>query len=94
MRADMATRNPANVKIDNGSCTDFVMHKSQQAIFNGVQKKIIDYTEHKLLQYASSVKDPQQKLVLMAMISDYRSGMIAIAWKRGNPIYFRVTKNG
>lgn len=90
----MATRNPTDVKIDRKGTTDFVLHKSQQEIFNGVQTKIIDYTEHRLMKYAESVKDIQQKLVLLAMINDYKAGLIAVAWKRGLPIYLRVTKNG
>ena len=94
MRAEMATRNPADVRDGKDGCTDFVLHKSQQSIFHGIQKKIVDYTEHRLLRYASNVRDQQQKLVLMAMIQDYRNGMIAIAWKRGMPVYIKVTKNG
>lgn len=94
MKAEMATRNPADVKVDKEGCTDFVLHKSQQTIFTGIQKKIVDYTEHRLLRYAENVRDPQQKLQLMAMINDYRCGHIAIAWKRGRPIYIRVNKGG
>jgi hypothetical protein len=94
MKAEMATRNPADVRVEKDGCTDFVLHKSQQTIFTGIQKKIVDYTEHRLLRYAASVRDPQQKLVLMAIINDYRAGHIAVAWKRGQPVYIRVTRNG
>lgn len=94
MKAEMATRNPADVKVERDGCTEFVLHKSQQSLFHGIQKKIVDYTEHRLLRYANIVRDPQQKLVLMAMISDYREGKIAVAWKRGMPVYIRVTKSG
>ncbi len=89
---EMATRNPADVRDGKDGCTDFVLHKSQQNIFHGIQKKIVDYTEHRLLRYASNVSDQQQKFVLMALINDYRMGLIAIAWKRGYPIYLRVQK--
>lgn len=94
MKTAMATRNPADVKFERDGCTNFVLHKSQQTIFAGIQKKIVDYTEHRLLRYAASVSDPQQGLVLMAMISDYRRGLIAISWRRGVPVYLRITKNG
>jgi hypothetical protein len=90
----MATRNPADVKGPLSECTEFVMHKSQQQIFAGIQRKIVDYTEHRLLRYMSNVKDPQQKQVLMAMIKDYRDGNIAVAWRRGQPVYVRVMKEG
>lgn len=74
--------------------TDYVLHKSQQTIPAGLQKKILDYTEFRLIRYASTIKDAQQKLVLMALISDYREGHVAVAWRSGLPIYVKVTKNG
>lgn len=88
----MATRNTTDGKIDKG-CTDFVLHKSQQTIFSGIQNKIIDYSEHRLLKYIAKVTDPQQKLVLAALVGEYRVGNIAIAWRRGQPTYIKVTKN-
>lgn len=93
MKPEMATRNIADIKIEKDGCTDFVLHKSQQSLFNGIQKKIVDYTEHRLLRYTSIVHDPQQKLVLMAMISDYREGKIAVAWKQGMPVYLKIQKD-
>jgi hypothetical protein len=93
MKAKMATRNPADVEVSKVGQTDFVLHKSQQTVFTGIQQKIVDYTEHRMMRYASTVRDPQQKLVLMALINDYRNGNIAVAWRRGLPIYIRITKN-
>lgn len=90
---EMTTRNFSSIDLVKDSCTDFVLHKSQQTCFTGIQKKIIDFTEHKLFHYAESVDDPQQKLVLMAMFSDYRKGLIAIAWKRGQPVYMNVQRD-
>lgn len=92
MKTEMVIRNPANVRDGIGGCTDFVLHKSQQTIFTGIQKKIVDYTEHRLLRYTASIQDPQQKLQLTAMINDYRAGNVAIAWKQGRPVYVRVIK--
>lgn len=93
-RASMATRNPADVKGPLHECTEFVMHKSQQAIFSDIQRKIVDYTEYRLLKYVAGVKDMQQKQVLMTLIKDYRDGKVAVAWRRGQPVYVRVTKDG
>lgn len=90
---EMATRNPASVQLERDGCTGFVLHKSQQSIFNGVQEKIIDYTEHRLLRYASTVRDAQQRLVLMALIVDYREGNVAVGWHRGRPTYIKVTRD-
>jgi membrane-associated PAP2 superfamily phosphatase len=89
----MATRNPLDVDTLSNT-TDFVMHKSQQQQFAGIQKKIVDYSEHRLLKYITIVKDLQQQIVLAAMIDDYREGNIAIAWRRGQPVYIRITKDG
>ncbi len=94
MKMDMATRNPTDVKIDRGGCTEFVLHKSQQTIFTGIQKQIIDYTEHKLIRYIKGTKDTQQKLVLAALLGEYKCGNVAIAWRRGQPKYLKVVKNG
>ena len=72
--------------------TEFQLHSSQQAIFNGYKDKIIDFTEHKLMKYAALIKDPQQQSVLMSLIADYKAGRVAVAWKRGTPIYLKVAK--
>jgi DNA-directed RNA polymerase subunit L len=92
MNISVATKKPSSVKLDE-NCTSFQLHKSQHTLMNGLGRRISDYTEHRLLKYAEKVTDPQQKMVIMAMLSDYVSGNIAVAWKRGNPIYVRVTKD-
>jgi len=92
MITSMATRSTANNSIPLHECTDFALHKSQLTIFRGIQHKIVDFTEHKLLRYATSVTDAQQKLELMAMIKDYKSGNIAVGWRRGSPCYIKVVK--
>lgn len=84
-----ATRNPNNV---GANSTDLVLHKSQQAIFNGLHDKVIDFSEQKLLKHVESVTDPQQRMVLMALISDYRAGHVAIAWQAGNPTYVKIQR--
>ena len=94
MKMDMATRNPTDVKIDRSGCTDFMLHKSQQTIFTGIQNRIIDYTEHRLIRYIKTTKDTQQKLQLAALLCEYKLGNVAIAWKRGQPKWLKVVKNG
>lgn len=88
----MVTRNPSDTSIPPGECTEFVMHKSQQSISHGIQKKIIDYTEHRLMRYSEQITDPQQKSTIKTLLSDYRIGKVAVAWRRGLPIYIKVTK--
>lgn len=68
-------------------CTEFQMHAGKKGARN-----IIDFTEKKLIHYATKTKDPQQKMVLIALIEEYRNGNVAIAWRRGQPVPLRVTK--
>ena len=92
MFSSMATRSANNIQIPLHECTQFVLHKTHQNKFDGIQKKIIDFTEHKLLKYINSVSDAQQKLSLAAMIEDYRDGNVAVGWRRGSPCYIKVSK--
>lgn len=85
---NMATRNAAGLPGRPEKSTDFQLHSGR-----GSSKNVIDFTEHKLIQHASKVLDQQQKLHILALVDDYRNGLVAIAWKRGAPIYFKVTKD-
>ncbi len=89
MISNMTTRDPQGALDKQG--TDYVLHKSQQERFSGIMDKIIDFTEHKLIRYAMSTKDPQQKLVLMGLVEDYRKGLVAVSWRRGKPAILRTT---
>jgi len=93
MKVNVATRNKLDSENSAIGCTEFVLHKSQQTIFNGIQNKIIDYTEHRLLRYVNNTKDVQQKMSLVVMVDDYKAGLIAIAWKNGKPLYIKVTRD-
>lgn len=91
--AAMATNIPKTISIKPGDCTtEFQLHKSQQTVFAGILKKIHDYSEYRLIKYIETIKDAQQKLVLVALLHDYVNGHVAIAWKRGQPIWVKVTK--
>jgi hypothetical protein len=92
MNIAMSTRFPTNAKIKPGECTEFQMHKSQQMAFAGLMHLVIDFTEHKLRRHIEKVKDAQQKLTLVALLNDYIIGSVAVAWKRGQPIWIRVSK--
>ena len=88
----MSTRFPKNTKVRPGECTEFQLHKSQQNIFDGILDKVFDYTEYRLLKYIDRVKDAQQRLILVALLHDYTIGDVAIAWKRGKPVWVKVSK--
>jgi len=86
LRPAMATRNAANLPERKERCTEFQLHGGSSF------RNVVDFTERKLLRYANKANDPQQKLVLMAMIDDYLKGNIAVAWRKGQPVYVKVTK--
>lgn len=92
MMGPMSINFPKNTPMKLGDCTEFQLHKSQQTIFHGILKKIFDYSEKRLIRYINTVKDIQQKLILVALLQDYIDGHVAIAWKRGQPIWVKVIK--
>lgn len=87
----MTTRNPSKVDF-NKDCTEFQMHKTLHPQFDSLKKKLIDFTEHKLVRYLDSIVDAQQREVMMDIIDRYRRGLIAVAWKKGRPVHLDLTK--
>lgn len=89
-RLNMRVR--GNSKIPINECTEFTMHVSQRTEYAGSRSKFIDYTEFRLRKYIKSVDDKQQVMILNAMLVDYLTGNIAVAWRKGQPVYIKVTK--
>lgn len=89
----MATKMPKKTKMKPGESTDFQLHKSQLTIFSGILHRVFDYTEHKLRKHINVVKDEQQKLTLRELLRDYITGNVAVAWKKGQPIWIKVSKD-
>lgn len=91
MNASMATRTPRDQGKKPGEhCTEFQMHKSQQT---GNSRKIIDFSEHKLRLYIKDILDEQQRVTLKGILSDYKAGKVAIAWKAGRPVWLSITRD-
>lgn len=88
----MSGKPPKNTKIKYGECTEFQMHKSQQMAFSGIMHRVFDFTEKKLIKYIEKIKDAQQRLLLVALLNDYISGHVAVAWKKGQPVWVKVSK--
>lgn len=86
------TRGPKGQNFAVETCTEFALHISQQTHLSGKRKGLIDYSQRRLERYIKLIDDSQQKLVLVALLHDYIKGDVAIAWKRGLPVYIRVTK--
>jgi len=88
MRTKGTMKNGNNVKLE--SCTEFSLHIRQKNVAS--KKYLIDYSERKLERYIDKVKDSQQKMVLIALLHDYIKGDVAVAWRRGHPVYIQVMK--
>ena len=71
-------------------CTEFQVHKSHRGDVFG--KHVIDYSEHRLRRHIQKVDDAQQKAIIENLIIDYVEGRVAIAWKKGKPIWIKLTK--
>ena len=80
----VATRRVEDAPDRVDRCTEFQIHV-------GRCDNVVDFTEFKLLRYSASLADAQQKLIVAALIIDYRTGNIAIAWRRGKPVPLRIT---
>lgn len=91
-KLNMRTRSTKGQNVSIDSCTEFTLHVSQQSVLAGKRKNLIDYSQKKLEKYIESVNDSQQKMVLYALLHDYVKGEVALAWKRGQPVYVQVTK--
>lgn len=88
-----ATRNLTNVERTGCNNTEFQMHISQQAMFSRIHNHVFDYTEKRLIKCIENATSDQQSVLLTALLEDYCSGNVAVAWRRGEPVYVRVTKN-
>ena len=67
------------------SCTEFQLHAE-------LGPNVIDFTERRLLLCVERAKDPRQRLLLVALVSDYRAGHAAVAWRRGRPVPVRLAQ--
>lgn len=89
---NMSTRFTKKQNVKLGSCTEFTLHVNQ--LSHGEKKKnLIDYSQKKLEKYIETINDPQQTMVLYALLHDYIKGCVALAWKKGQPVYIQVTKD-
>ena len=85
LMSDMSTRGVINVPSRTDKSTEFQLHTKRVG-------NVVDFTLHKLVNYALKTDDPQQKLMIFALIEDYRAGVVAVAWRRGLPRVIRVIK--
>lgn len=93
IEADTQMSNDKNKEDDVALTTEFHLHKSQHMSCAGVLHKVIDYTEHRLKKFIKTVSDPQQKAALNHLLEQYKKGMVAIAWRKGRPVWTKLTKD-
>jgi hypothetical protein len=52
---------------------------------------LIDYTEQRLMWLINKIlMMSKRKLQLIMLLSDYRKGKVAIAWRAGEPVFLRL----
>lgn len=92
MSIGMSTRNPQNVKIDPKECTEFQVHKNHR-ISGILKKKVFDFNEYRLQKIIDSLGKTQAAEEANMILQQYKEGIIAIGWQRGNPLIIKVTKD-
>lgn len=69
--------------------TQFQLHKSQHSTRS---RTLFDYSEFRLKRCIEKLKDEKQKEMLRGVLKQYKLGLVAIAWRRGQPVWLNVTK--
>ena len=92
MNAAMATRNLAEQDIKAEECTEFQLHTSQYATYDGLRHKVYDFAEHRLLDLAHRSRNRLRRDFLFDLIERYRRGDVAIGWLRGEPKFVQTTR--
>jgi len=69
--------------------TAYQLYKSQ---LTSSYRNVFDYTEFRMKEYILSSKDESEVDALKEILSLYKKGSIAIAWKSGKPVWVNVTK--
>ena len=88
----MRNRGTRGLHIATEGCTEFTLHISQLTNLTNNKKNLIDYSQHQLMKYIKTINDPQQRMVLIALLHDYVVGNVALAWKHGQPVYVSIIK--
>jgi len=70
--------------------TDYGLHKSQTSARS--HKNIYDFTSFRIRKLISDSHDESQKMLLVALLKDFRAGNVAIGWDAGSPIWIKVTR--
>ena len=71
--------------------TEFQLHKSQLQV-DVKRRTLFDYSAFRLNRYIEQLKDENQRKILGEVLRKYKLGLVAIAWRRGQPVWLNVTK--
>lgn len=86
----MATRGAEDVRATLEPTTEFNVHVSQRT---NCHVKPIDFTEERIRWMYDLEQNQQRRYELTALLVDYKAGFIAVAWRSGEPVFLRVTKD-
>jgi hypothetical protein len=92
MKNTMATRVQKGDQVNPGECTQFQLHKTQQTSFSNSLRYIYDFSEYRLLRCIELAEDQKKKSALISLLQDYIQGLIAVAWRSGQPVCVKITK--
>ena len=86
----MATRGSLSLgKNLSEPCTPFQLHKSQ---ISAVQlRNVFDWSEFKLKNLIENSNEEKVKDEMQLLLSLYKKGKVAIAWRAGKPVWINVT---
>ena len=86
-------KNIINDKTQVAGRTEFQLHISQFQSYFLNKRTLRDFTEFKLRYYIKNNTFDDQKMILIkSILDDYIAGKVAIAWKKGEPVYVRINK--
>lgn len=54
------------------------------------RKSLIDFTEIRLVKLINASRSMKRKMLLIALLHDYRRKEVSIAWRAGEPVFVRT----
>lgn len=84
-------------KIKEKKKTSTIPSTTEYVIFQRMRDddSLIDFTEHRLVWMINQNNGmSKKKLLLIALLHDYRKGSVAIAWRSGEPVFLRMELTG
>ena len=81
-----------NVTTDPNERSSTLVNRTEYQLYS-YERRVIDFTEKRLVKMWNESLATKRKIELAALIEDYRSNSVAIAWQDGEPVFIRVVKD-